>query len=41
LTADRRPAHRSREIMAKQNGEFFNVLVPVNGTPADHHALKV
>ena len=27
--------------MAKHNGEFFNVLVPVNGTPADHHALKV
>lgn len=27
--------------MAKHNGEFSNVLVPVNGTPADHHALRV
>ena len=27
--------------MGKPNGEFFNVLVPVNGTSADHHALRV
>lgn len=27
--------------MPKHNGEFSNVLVPVNGTPADHHALRV
>ncbi len=27
--------------MGKHNGAFFNVLVPVNGTPADHHALRV
>lgn len=27
--------------MPKHTGEFSNVLVPVNGTPADHHALRV
>jgi nucleotide-binding universal stress UspA family protein len=27
--------------MPKHSGEFSNVLVPVNGTPADHHALRV